>query len=76
MHLFNDGANRTRLVLNNGTELFISYQTCVAACVPGIGRVRTEVNHSRTTAKMLGEWKMADAERRPQVFFDVLLSGV
>lgn len=71
-----DGANRTRLVTRDGTELFISYRTCVAALVPGLGRVRTEVNHSRTTAKMLGEWRMADAPRKPQAFFDGLLASI
>lgn len=76
MKIIIDGPNRTRASLKNGTMLFISYETCVAARLPDGTRVRTETIHSRTTSKQLGEWGMADVERKPQEFFDNLLDSI
>jgi hypothetical protein len=76
MQIIVDGANRTRVILANRTELFVSYKTCVAARLPDGTKLRTEKVWSRTTSKMIGEWRMTDAEKRPQEFFDNLMQGV
>lgn len=76
MRIIIDGANRTRVELNNGTTLYISYQTCVAAHLPGVGDVRTSKKWSTTTSKMLNEWGMNKADQRPQQFFDDLMAAV
>jgi len=74
MKLHTDGANRARVTLSNGTELFISYSTCVAARTPD-GTFRTEKVWSRTTSKMIGEWGLTSAPKKPQEFFDALYAS-
>lgn len=71
-----NGANRTTVHLSNGTELFISYSTCVACRLPDGSKYRTEKQWSRTTSKMIGEWGMRGAPTKDQSFFDDLMSGV
>jgi len=74
------GANRTELVLDNGPIVFFSYDTPVAAHIPGRGYVRTEQPYSRTTSKHIGLWLAAHDTRlsifavptEPQSFFDAL----
>lgn len=67
------GANRTCVTLANGTRVFFSYSTPVAACIEGTGWIRTETNYSRTTNKHIGQFGCpADAPRKPQEFFDSL----
>ena len=67
------GANRARVTLGDGTEVFFSYSTAVASRAPDGAWARTDVNHSRTTAKHIGQFGCPkDAPRKPQAFFDNL----
>ena len=67
------GANRTRVTLADGTAVYFSYSTAVAACFPDSTWARTDVNHSKTTAKHIGQFGCPkDAPRKPQAFFDNL----
>lgn len=49
-------ANMTELELEDGTAVFFSYRTPVAAFVPGTGIVRTEKFFSQTTSKHINKW--------------------
>lgn len=65
------GANRTRVTLGDGTEVFFSYSTPVAVRFPTGDWAQTEVNYSRTTNKHIGQFGCpANAPRKPQEFFD------
>jgi hypothetical protein len=66
-------ANQTVLTLNNGTEVFISYQTPVAAFIPGEGYVKTEEWFSATTSKHITQYAGKNAPTRPQSFFNGLI---
>ena len=44
------GSNQTKIVYNNGDEIFFSYDTPVAGCV-SFGYFQTEEKFSRTTSK-------------------------
>lgn len=50
------GANSTVLRLSNGGEILFSYETPVAAFIPGRGYVKTDKYYSRTTSKHITEW--------------------
>ena len=56
MKVINLGANKTQLNLNNGTEVFFSYKTPVAAYLPEKGYVRTEKFWSVTTSRHINKW--------------------
>jgi hypothetical protein len=56
MKLFPLATNQTVIELNNGTEVFFSYKTPVAAFVPGTGYIRTTEKFSRTTSKHINQW--------------------
>lgn len=45
------GSNQTQISMNDGTEIFVSYSTPVAAFIPGQGYVRTEKLWNNTTSK-------------------------
>lgn len=49
-------SNQTQLELSNGTVIFFSYKTPVAAFVPGTGYVRTNHKWSVTTSKHINKW--------------------
>lgn len=49
-------ANQTEVTFRNGTSVLFSYQTPVAAFVPGVGHVRTSTNYSRTTSRHINAW--------------------
>lgn len=70
-------ANQTVIELNNGTEVFFSYKTPVAAFVPSTGYVRTTEKFSRTTSKHINKWlrgyAAADVD---QSFIESLVGGV
>jgi hypothetical protein len=69
------GANRTEITLADGTVVLFSYQTPVAAFIPGRGYFRTEKHHSRTTSKHIGQWlsgTLHAIDERPQAFFERL----
>lgn len=57
------GANRTELTLANGTLVLFSYETPVAAFVPGRGYLVTSTHYSVTTSKHVGQWIPAEAAR-------------
>jgi hypothetical protein len=46
----------TQVSLADGTEVLFSYETPVAALVPGKGWMRTEVKYSVTTSKHINRW--------------------
>jgi len=50
------GPNRTEVELADGRTIFFSYETPVAAFIPGKGYVVTEEKFSRTTTKHISEW--------------------
>lgn len=68
------GANKTQVELNDGTIVFFSYETPVAAQLAQGGFVRTETKYSRTTSKHINQWlEGAKAETVPQATLDALL---
>ena len=74
MKLQNLGAHKNVIHLDNGTDVLISYETPVAAFIPGIGYVRTERSWSVTTSKHITQWGCDKrTPLRPQAFFDNLL---
>ena len=46
----------TQISLADGTEVLFSYETPVAALVPGKGWIRTEEFYSVTTSKHINRW--------------------
>lgn len=71
-------ANQNEIELANGTTVFFSYSTPVAAHIPGVGYVFTDKQWSRTTSKHIGQFiarnggRKEFAGKRPQEFFDTL----
>ena len=55
------GANKTQVDLADGTSVFFSYKTPVAALVPGKGWIRTSTRYSVTTTKHINQWIEAPA---------------
>jgi len=49
-------ANQTEITLNDGTMVFVSYETPVAAFIPGEGVIKTEKKWSGTTSKHINQW--------------------
>ena len=49
-------ANQTELNLNNGTQVFFSYKTPVAAYCPSRGYIRTAQFWSSTTSRHINKW--------------------
>ena len=72
-------ANQTEIELNNGTLVFVSYNTPVAAFIPGTGIVTTETKYSVNTTRHINAWvldlagPLATSTTRPQEFFDSLI---
>ena len=56
MQLKSIAANQTQLNLNNGTEIFFSYKTPVAAKLPNYDYIRTATKWSRTTTRHINKW--------------------
>ena len=56
MQLKRIAANQTEIVLNNGTTIFFSYDTPVAAQLPDYEYVRTATKWSVTTSKHINKW--------------------
>lgn len=83
MKLKQHGANQTQVTLSDGTVILFSYETPVAAFVPGQGYCRTSEHFSRTTSKHIAQWLRAQlgvpatgyVHERPQSFFDNLARG-
>lgn len=69
-------ANQTEIVLANGCQIFVSYETPVAAVVEGIS-YKTDHKYSNTTTKHINSWLGnggINALVKPQEFFDSLLN--
>jgi|TARA_B100001996_G_scaffold104390_1_gene78490 hypothetical protein len=49
-------ANQTEVSINDGTQIFFSYRTPVAAYLPSKGYVRTERFWSKTTSRHINKW--------------------
>ena len=56
MKLTQIGSNQTQLNLNNGTEIFFSYETPVAAQLPGFEYIKTATKWSKTTTRHINKW--------------------
>lgn len=67
------GSNQTEIILLDGTQVLVSYETPVAAKING-EYYRTEQRHSVTTTKHINKWAHC-AVVKPQSFFDSLLKG-
>ena len=72
------GSNQTEITLSNGTVVFVSYDTPVAAFIPGTGIVRTDCRWSNTTTRHINKWiasvaPSATVSTREQSFFDALV---
>lgn len=75
MNLTTIGANQTMITLSNGAQVFFSYNTPVAAYLPGEGYLVTATKHSATTSKHVNAWAGKGCETRPQEFFDNLIKS-
>ena len=49
-------ANQNEVTINDGTQIFFSYRTPVAAYLPSKGYVRTERFWSKTTSRHINKW--------------------
>ena len=56
MQLTPIAANQTQLNLNDGTEVFFSYKTPVAAKLPNYDYIRTATKWSTTTTRHINKW--------------------
>ena len=67
-------ANQTEVSYNNGTQIFFSYRTPVAAYLPEKGYVRTEKFWSVTTSRHINKYLqgVTNVETIPQAVLDNL----
>ena len=56
MQLTPIAANQTSVTFNDGTEVFFSYKTPVAAYLPDRGYVKTEKFYSVTTSRHINKY--------------------
>ncbi len=56
MQLSPIATNQTSVSFNDGTEVFFSYKTPVAAYLPEKGYVRTSKFYSVTTSRHINKW--------------------
>ena len=49
-------ANQNEVSINDGTQIFFSYRTPVAAYLPSKGYARTERFWSKTTSRHINKW--------------------
>ncbi|QQG33438.1 hypothetical protein [Pectobacterium phage PcCB7V] len=75
MNLTTIGANQTMITLADGSQVFFSYNTPVAAYLPGVGYVVTDKKHSATTSKHVNAWAGKGCDTHPQEFFDNLIKS-
>ena len=74
MQLQSLGANKTQVDLADGTSVFFSYKTPVAALVPGKGWIRTSTKYSSTTSKHINQWITGTATEVDQWDIDQLVA--
>lgn len=72
MNLSTIGVNQTMITLADGKQIFFSYNTPVAAYIPGQGCLVTDKKYSMTTTRHINAWAGKGCETRPQSFFDKL----
>ena len=65
--------NMTELHLNDKTIILFSYNTAVAAYIPGKGYIKTDEYFSPTTSKHINKWTPENAKEVPQAEIDVLI---
>ena len=67
-------ANQTEVSFTNGTQVFFSYKTPVAAYLPEKGYVKTEKFWSVTTSRHINKWlgSITNVELIPQTVLDNL----
>jgi hypothetical protein len=75
MNLTTIGANQTMITLADGSQVFFSYNTPVAAYLPGEGYLVTATKHSATTSRHVNAWAGKGCETRPQEFFDNIIKS-
>jgi len=68
------GANKTQVDLADGTSVFFSYKTPVAALVPGKGWIRSSTRYSVTTTKHVNQWIQSTATEVDQWDIDQLVA--
>lgn len=68
------GANKTEVWKDDGSVIFVSYSTPVAAQLPQGGFIRTSTKYSVTTSKHINQWLYgAKAESVDQSVLDAML---
>ncbi|QYC52637.1 hypothetical protein [Salmonella phage SSBI34] len=68
------GANQTVVTFSDNTQLFYSYNTPVAAFIPGEGYIVTATKYSRTTTRHINNFTGGLVDRvESQSFFDNLV---
>lgn len=72
MQLRNIGSNQSVLCLNDGTVVLFSYNTPVAAHIPGKAYIRTNKHHSMTTTRHINAW-VGDCDVVDQSVIDSLV---
>ena len=76
MKLTSLAANQTQLVLADGTEIFFSYETPVAAQLPNFEYIKTATKWSKTTTRHINKWlEGVIAETVDQSVLDNLVGG-
>ena len=74
MQLTPIAANRTQLNLNDGTQVFFSYKTPVAAKLPNYDYIRTATKWSQTTTRHINQWlEGVTAKQVPQEILNELV---
>ena len=56
MELTPIAANQNAISFNNGSQVFFSYRTPVAAYCPSRGYIRTANHYSSTTTRHINKW--------------------
>ena len=73
MNINKIAANMTELCVKNGNRILFSYNTPVAAFLPGRGYIRTEEYYSATTSRHISKWTGPGAVEVPEAEIDTLL---
>lgn len=69
-------SNQTLVSFSNGTDVFVSYSTPVAAFVPGTGYIKTSTKYSVTTSRHINQWtRSKDTPEVQQHVIDRLANG-
>ncbi len=77
MKLTPQALNSNLVEFNSGIAVLFSYKTAVAAFVPGVGYLRTELKYSASTTKHINSWLgSADADVVSQDTIDNLIGGL